>query len=245
MTDAANRDSPAGLANVKQVRTSRASEDVVAQIKRAFFNGMKPGDWVGTEADLAQRFGVSRITIRDAVRTLEVQGVVDVKVGAGGGLRVSEGDLDKFADGLSIQLHLLGITWRELTEAMLTIEPLTAKLAAQRATPDDVARMRATLADAESHVAEPETFTNTSLDFHLLVADAAGNRALRTSIRALRSLQSEKFQPNTSTMIAKQVSAAHAAIADAIAAGDADGAYKAMREHLESVAQHEHDALLI
>ena len=134
----------------KHVKNTRASEDVVAQIKQAFFNGMGAGDWVGTEADLSERFGVSRITIRDAIRSLEVQGVVEVKVGAGGGLRIAEPDPDRFADALSVQLHLLGITWQEVVEAMQTIEPLTARLAATRATADDIAHLRAAVAGAQA-----------------------------------------------------------------------------------------------
>ena len=50
----------------RQVRSTRVSEDVLTQIKQAFFNGMKAGDWLGTETELAERFGVSRITVRDA-----------------------------------------------------------------------------------------------------------------------------------------------------------------------------------
>src|SRR5580700_8483607 len=63
----------ASAAAWRQVRNTRASEDVLAQIKEAFFGGMKAGDWLGTETELAERFGVSRITVRDAIRSLEAQ----------------------------------------------------------------------------------------------------------------------------------------------------------------------------
>ncbi|MCS5734530.1 FadR/GntR family transcriptional regulator [Herbiconiux daphne] len=227
---------PAINARWKQVRNARASEDVVNQIKEAFFDGMSSGDWVGTEADLATRFGVSRITIRDAIRTLEVQGVVEVKVGSGGGLRIAEADPDRFADALSVQLHLLGITWQEVVEAMQTVEPLTARLAAQRADPDDLERLRAALAAAGDRVDDPHSFTERSLDFHLLVAEASHNRALRASVRALRSVQSLKFEPNTSEARARDVSESHQKIFDAIAAGDPDQAAAAMSEHLEHMS---------
>ena len=221
----------------KQVRTTRASEDVVAQIKQAFFNGMKAGDWVGTEADLAERFGVSRITIRDAIRSLEVQGVVEVKVGAGGGLRIAEADPDRFADALSVQLHLQGITWREVVEAMQTVEPLTARLAAVRSDPEDIARLRAALADADAHLNDPHSFTEASLDFHLLVAEASHNRALRASVRALRSVQALKFEPNSSVKRARGVSHSHKLIVDAIESGDPELASAAMSEHLEAMTE--------
>ncbi len=221
----------------KQVRATRASEDVVTQIKQAFFDGMSSGDWVGTEADLAGRFGVSRITIRDAIRSLEVQGIVEVKVGAGGGLRIAEADPDRFADALSVQLHLLGITWGEVVEAMQTVEPLTAGLAAQRAVPADLERMRRVVAASGSYMDQPHAFTEAALDFHLLVAETSGNRALRASVRALRSVQTLKFEPNTSRNVAQEVADDHEKIIAAIASGEFAVASAAMSEHLESMTE--------
>ncbi len=221
----------------KQIRNMRASEDVVAQIKQAFFNGMRSGDWVGTEADLAERFGVSRVTIRDAIRSLEVQGIVEVKVGAGGGLRIAEADPDRFADALSVQLYLQGITWHEVVDAMLTIEPLIARLAALRAEPEDISRLRAAIGDAEAHLEDPRSFTDSSLDFHLLVAEACHNRALRASVRALRSVQSLKFTPISSADHARGVTQSHEMIVDANESGDAERAGVAMSEHLREMIE--------
>lgn len=227
----------ASAAAWRQVRNTRASEDVLAQIKEAFFGGMKAGDWLGTETELAQRFGVSRITVRDAIRSLEAQGIVDVKVGARGGVRIANADPDRYADALSVQFHLIGITWDELTEAMLVIEPMTASLASQRATGEDVARMRAAVDESRQHIAEPGVFTEYGLDFHLVVAEVSGNRALRAAVRALRSVQRLQFEPNTSIEVAQRVVCMHTDIVDAIEAGDARGAREAMNTHLETVSR--------
>jgi len=235
MADEANTGSAPAV--WRHVRNTRASEDVLIQIKQAFFNGMKAGDWLGTEMELAEQFGVSRITVRDAVRSLEAQGIVDVKVGARGGVRIAQGDPDRFADALSIQLHLMGMTWDELTEAMQVIEPRAASLASQRATEQDIAQMRAAVEESRRLMAEPDVFTERALDFHLVVAEASGNRALRASVRALRSVQSMQFQRNTSLEVAQRVARMHTEITDAIAAGDADAAGKAMTIHLETVAR--------
>ena len=228
----------------RQVRSTRVSEDVLTQIKQAFFNGMKAGDWLGTETELAERFGVSRITVRDAVRSLEAQGIVDVKVGARGGVRIAHGDPDRFADALSVQFHLMGITWDELTEAMRVIEPLTASLASRRASDQDIARIRAVLDESRRHIAEPGVFTEYGLDFHLAVAEASGNRALRAEVRALRSVQRLQFEPNTSIEVAQRVVRMHSDIVDAIAAGDADGAREAMNVHLETVSRNASNRLV-
>lgn len=243
MTDETNAGEPP--ATWKVVRTTRASADILAQIRQVFFKGMKPGDWLGTEVELGERFGVSRITIRDAIRSLEAQGIVEVKVGARGGVRIAEPDPDRFADALSIQMHLSGITWEEVTEAMRAIELMTASLAAQRAGATHIERMRAAIAESERHAGQSDVFTERALDFHLIVAETAGNRALRTALRALRSVQQAKFEPNTSRDVAQRLVRMHRLIADAIASGDADAARAAMDEHLSKIASHGHSRALV
>src|SRR5438105_14659874 len=115
--------------------TQRASEDVAARILHSFYaDDLKPGEWLGTEANLAERFNVSRVTIRDAVSALAARGLIDVRVGARGGLRIAASDPERLIDAFSIQLRLMGLTRDELLEAMLAIDPATAAVAAYRAT---------------------------------------------------------------------------------------------------------------
>lgn len=217
--------------------SARASSEVAAQIKQAFFEGMKSGDWLGTESELAVQFGVSRITFRDAVRTLEAEGIVDVRVGAGGGLRIAKADPHRYADSLSVQLHLAGITWQEVTQAMKTIEPTTASLAAEHATDEDVELLRDAVLLSRRLVDDPKAFTASALNFHLIVSEACGNRALEASVRALRSVQTQKFEPNTSPVVAERVCEAHDDILDAIASRDAIAAASAMDSHLDKLLQ--------
>src|SRR5258708_28946553 len=121
----------------------RASEDVVAQILDTFYTaGLKPGEWLGTEAELAERFNVSRVTIRDAVSALAARGLIDVRVGARGGLRVAASDPERLIDAFSIQMRLMGLTRAELFEAMLAIEPVSAALTAERATETQLSELR-------------------------------------------------------------------------------------------------------
>jgi DNA-binding FadR family transcriptional regulator len=84
-----------GERKVIPFRTATMSTQLVAQVRDALFaKELRPGDFLGTEKHLAERFGVSRIVARDALRTLEAQGVVEIKVGAGGGARIAQGKLD-------------------------------------------------------------------------------------------------------------------------------------------------------
>ena len=93
---------------------------------------MEPGEWLGTENELAALFNVSRVTIRDAVGALSARGLVDVRVGARGGLRIARSDPERLTDAFSIQMGLLGLSRAELLDALQAIEPETTALAAQR-----------------------------------------------------------------------------------------------------------------
>ena len=218
-------------------RQARASEDVAAQILRAFFDeGLKPGEWLGTEAELAERFNVSRVTIRDAVSALAARGLIDVRVGARGGLRVASSDPDRLIDAFSIQLRLMGLTRAELFEAMLAVEPVTAALAAQRATDEQIAALTDLVEQSRAAFDEPVQFANLAVGFHQMLADLSANRALRASLAALRSTQLEHMGPPTTRPIAERVARLHGGILEAIVAHDAEQARERMVEHLAALA---------
>jgi GntR family transcriptional regulator, transcriptional repressor for pyruvate dehydrogenase complex len=218
-------------------RQGRASEDVAAQILSAFYaEGLKPGEWLGTEAGLAERFNVSRVTIRDAVGGLAARGLIDVRVGARGGLRIASSDTDRLIDAFSIQLRLMGLTREELFEAMLAIEPVTAALAAERATDAQIAGLRDLVERSRVTVDDARAFTNLAVCFHQALAEVSHNRALRASLAALRSTQLEHLGPPTTRPIAERVARIHASILDAIAAHDPQLAGTRMRDHLSAVS---------
>src|SRR5262245_38221074 len=87
------------------------SARIVAGVRDDLFTRkLKPGDFIGTEKDLAARFGVSRIVARDALRTLQALGIADIKMGKGGGARVARGNPRLFAEALAVQLDLTGVS---------------------------------------------------------------------------------------------------------------------------------------
>src|SRR5947209_20536639 len=132
-------------------RRASLSGQIVADVREALFSGqLKPGEFLGTEKDLAARFGVSRIVSRDALRTLEALGVVEIRMGKGGGARIARGNPQLFAEALAVQLDLTGVSAAEVLDAQRAVECMAAELAAENATPADHERLRALLADAES-----------------------------------------------------------------------------------------------
>src|SRR5215813_138714 len=123
-------------------RMASLSGQIVADVREALFAGqLKPGEFLGTEKDLGARFGVSRIVARDALRTLEALGVVEIRMGKGGGARVARGNPQLFAEALAVQLTLTGVSAAEILDAQRAVECMAAELAAENATPDDHARL--------------------------------------------------------------------------------------------------------
>src|SRR5690348_13904320 len=160
-----------GERKVVPFRTATMSTQIVVQVREALFaKDLRPGDFLGTEKDLAERFGVSRIVARDALRTLEAQGIVDIKVGAGGGARISQGNTRLFAEALAVQLDLAGVSVAEIMDAQRAIECLGAELAALNSTADDHARLRALNDETERRIDDVAAFTRLGREFHLAVA---------------------------------------------------------------------------
>src|SRR5438093_13522005 len=105
------------------IRQARASGEIVSQIEHAIFEGeLKRGDRLESERELAERFGVSRIMVRDALRVLEARGLVLVKVGASGGAFVTETNADQVAESISTMIQLRRRTLSRVAEARSGVE---------------------------------------------------------------------------------------------------------------------------
>jgi len=215
---------------------------IVAEIREAVFDGrLKPGDFLGSESDLGERFDVSRITVRDALRSLSATGIVEIRQGAGGGARIASGNLDYFADALAVQFQLVGVGSEETLEAQSAIESMAAELAADNRTETDLKQMREALERSAACVDDPTAFTEASLGFHLAVAEASHNRALSALLRALRYVVWPTKNPTTTPEIAKRVQRAHKKIYESIEAGDGAAANKAMHQHLGRIKRTKSD----
>src|SRR5438094_3871788 len=164
-------------------RSSSLSAQVVAEVRDALFaKRLRPGDFLGTEKDLAARFDASRIVARDALRTLEALGIVEIRMGKGGGARIAHGNPRLFAEALAVQLDLTGVSAAEIMDAQRAIETLGAELAAENATAVDHAKLQRLLDEAEAIIDDTPAYTRSCRDFHLAVAEASHNRVLVTQL---------------------------------------------------------------
>jgi DNA-binding FadR family transcriptional regulator len=224
------------------VRPMSASSRIVEQVRAALFRGeLKPGDVIGSETDLARKLGVSRVPVRDAFKTLQAMGIVEVKMGVNGGARVAAGDPSRFADALAVQFQLVGISIDEMFDAQIATEVMASELAAQRATDADIARLRGILKELQTISAKSMTvaavmkFTTIAMDFHAALVDAAHNRALAAQFKALRYLLEPVYARYTTNPVAKRVISSHKALIDALAARDATRACALIRRRLEII----------
>ena len=149
------------------------SSQIVDLIRDALFSGaLKSGDTVGSEAELAQKLGVSRMSVRDALRSLEALGIVEIRMGAKGGAIVAQGSTKRFSDALAIQLTLLGVRKEDALQAQVAIESMSVQLAAMNATPQDLNRMRDLLDQARRKTDDSYESSNLGEAFHLAVVRA-------------------------------------------------------------------------
>lgn len=219
---------------------ARRWEHVVTGIRELIRrDGLKQGDRLPGERQLAERFGVSRGTVREAMQFLGAIGLVATRHGDGSVLRAASSST-------------LRNTWRdwvakhqgrvlELIEARMGSEMLAAELAARRAGPEHLERMAEALR-AMKAARDATAFVQCDLAFHSAVLQAAGNRTLREIAEALGA----ELVPERAALadLAGRVTRSHAehlAIYAAIRAGDAARAREAVRAHLASV---QHDVLI-
>jgi len=209
-----------------------AYKAVSAAIERAILEGALPaGSALPTEQDLALRFGVHRSTVREAIRQVEREGLL--QRGEGRRLFVCLPGMADLAPRATRLLLLQQTTFQELWELAVDIEPLAARLAAERAEPADLAQLEANLAAAAA-TQDDAALVALDVEFHALVGGASHNRALMLAREPLgllynpTLLQVFRHLPQAQGRNAT----AHRRIVDAIAAHDVATADEWMRKHM-------------
>jgi DNA-binding FadR family transcriptional regulator len=125
-----------------RVSVGRISQVIVEQVRRLVREGrLKPGDRLPSERDLCERFGVSRVTVREALRVLEAGGLIEIRVGAHGGAFITTPSRERLGDGFADLLTLAPLTAVHVTEARQVFELGMLPMAVERATDDDIASL--------------------------------------------------------------------------------------------------------
>jgi GntR family transcriptional regulator, transcriptional repressor for pyruvate dehydrogenase complex len=222
----------------KVVRTSRLYEQIVQQIEDSVLNGsLKPGDQLPAERELAQRLGVSRTAVREAVKALREKGLVEAY--SGRGTFITDGTTHAARQSFDLMVKIgqqEGST--HLAELRLILEPGIAAVAATRADEEDLAAMRDAVAVMEGAQKDPAAFIEADLDFHLALAEAAANPLILSLIDSIVGLLREQRIKIFNVEGGPQRGQFHhKRILEAMERRDPEMARNAMRAHLEQVRQ--------
>ena len=212
------------------------SSQIISDVRDALFaKKLKPGDSIGTENEIAARYGVSRIVARDALRTLQALGIAEIKMGKGGGARVAHGNPRLFAEALAVQLDLTGVSAAEIMDAQRAIECLAAELAAENATDEDIAKLKQSIADADASFDDAARFTHLGAEFHLLVAEASHNRVLVVQLISLQHVSWPRRNPTLTRNVMRRIQDVHKELLGLIEIRDAAGARRMMDDHVKMI----------
>ncbi len=216
-----------------RIKVPAAYEMVAEAIEREITSGrLKPGDEIGTEAELVRQFGVNRSTVREGIRVLEQSGFVRRE--AGRKLCVCTPHYRALSSRLSRALIINEVTFREIYNSALVLELGAVEAAVENATGDDIAGLEENQARAEAAVDDPVRLAGLDTQFHSLVARAAHNRVLELAREPAALL----FFPTTEMICrrvpegAQRMVLAHREIIDAIKGSNAKRAHLWMRRHV-------------
>ncbi len=222
----------------KLVQVSRLYEQIVQQIEESILNGqLKPGDQLPAERELAQQFGVSRPTVREAVKALREKGLVEAY--SGKGTFVTNGTSQAIRQSLDLMVKIGqpdGLV--SLVEVREILEPEIAARAATRVEEQDLASMREAIAIMDRSRQDPDAFIEADLDFHLALAEAAGNPIILSLIDSIVGVLWEQRMRIFGVQGGPQRGQYHhKRILDAIKRHDPEAARQAMRAHLQQVRE--------
>ena len=231
--------SPAEPGLFSRVSVGRISEIIVEQIRLLMRQGqLKPGDRLPPERDLCERFGVSRVTVREALRMLESSGLVEIRVGARGGAFVTAPSSDRVGEGLADLLTLSVISAADVTEVRMVLEAGIVPLVCERATEEDLADLEDICRRSEAALEAGDYSMDMSLEFHVRVAQATHNPAIVMLVESFRGpilmslQQAHEAAPEMGGLGTRE----HEQFIEAVRRRDPETASKIMREHLERTA---------
>jgi len=220
----------------KQVRASRLYEQIVQQIEESIVKGdLKPGDQLPAERELAQRFGVSRTAVREAVKALREKGLVEAY--SGRGTFVTDGTTQAVRQSLDLMVKIgQADGFHHLAEVRTILEPEIAALAAVRIQESELITMRDAVAMMDRAGEDPDAYIEADLDFHLALAEGAANplilSLLDSIVGILREQRLRIFRvpggPDRGQIYHKRILAA-------VERRESEEARQAMRDHLEQV----------
>lgn len=232
---AANPDKNPGFAPVK---TLRAFEVICEQIRAMLADGtLKAGDKLPAERELAIQFQVSRTAVREALRSLEVSGIIRNAKGVKGGAFIQSAEPDRIVQAMQDYVHLGDISLEELTEARLAMQDIIIRLACERATEADLARLEE-IAERTRQETSIEARYECATQYYDVLAQATGNRIFGIFVDSLSAILQEFVQGPDYEMLQESLIDSRFRLIRFLRERDCEAATIEMRKHLERVHRH-------
>ena len=226
------------MSRAPTIHRSKAEHVAQQLLERILEGKLEPGSTFATEAELIGQFNVSRPTLRESLKLLESQGVIELRPGPGGGIIVREPSTDLLAHGLSVFLRLNKVPFVTVIKAREVIEPALAYEAAVNGSERDFAELEASIARMKALDAQlnQEAFLEENRVFHGIIARASGNKVLEVfwdtiSILAHGEHHGIVYSVGNQAHVVK----AHQRILDACRKRDGNAAAAAMESHVSSL----------
>ena len=220
------------MTKFKPIKQIRVSEEVAGQLKESILSGQfKAGNRLPSERDLAEAFQVSRVAIREALRSLENSGFIVTRQGAAGGAFVTELNFNNLSNAFVDLFLSEKISIPEFYKMRLLIEPEVARLAAAHITPYYAERLKEALeAEEQSNNSLAEDVERMTA-VHFLLAEMCGNRFFEALVRSVMELTRRVILVGTPDFNFIHPSGMHRPIVEAVLNGDSAKAAAAMRRH--------------
>jgi GntR family transcriptional repressor for pyruvate dehydrogenase complex len=163
------------------VKSNKVSQHIIDQIRNAIFEGrLRPGDKLPSERELVEKFKVSKATLREALRSLEVLGFLEIRKGVSGGPFVTEVDMTKARDSFTNFLLFKNLSLKDLSEVRLLLEPYIAEKATLAITQEDLSRLEKLIKESEHAIKNNigSESRKDEIEFHRIIASITGNPIL-------------------------------------------------------------------
>lgn len=218
-------------------KSEKVSDNIIAQIRDSILSGrLKPGDRLSSEKELIAQFGVSKATMREALRVLEVMGLVEIRKGTSGGAFVAEVDMKTTINSIINFIHFKPISVKEITMLRYFIEPAVARIAASKRTENDIDNLREIIGEAVVH---RQSEISREIEFHRYLARMTGNTLLILLIDFVDNLLSTiKASLDLDPDFYQNVRTAHEVILECLIQRDSAAAGIAMTNDLLQVGRH-------
>jgi GntR family transcriptional repressor for pyruvate dehydrogenase complex len=221
----------------ENARPKRAFDDIIAHVHlRLQDASLRPGDRLPSEREMAEQFGVSRNTVREALRVLEISGFIAIRKGAAGGAFIAQPTSTDVAKAISDAFQLMAFSLSDVTEARRWIEEIVIRVACKRMTEPMLKQMENNIAEASRLSAEGdwERKALVHVEFHNLLADATANPVVIVMMRSLSDLLRQlvfAIGPSTDDVILQS----RRRLITHLRNGNADRAVRENNRHLKQV----------